>query len=415
MAIAFTRHSEFMIQEALRDTPVVFIAGPRQVGKTTITKQLIAKGKSNEWTYFTFDDQAQLEIARNDPVGFIRHLPATRIAIDEVQRLPELFLAIKQTVDEQRQNGRFLLTGSANALLLPKLSDALTGRMETVSLMALSECEILNRKPTFLSRLLNLEPLTARNTRLRDHIIDRLVTGCFPVPLLRTSENRRQSWYRQYVDMMIQSDILEMSNIDYPESMNKLLKALAICSGQLLNLNDLGNRLDLNLLTVKKYVGMLEQLYLVQRIPAWHSNEYKRLVKAPKVNLIDTRLICAIRNLNSDNLLLNPGQFGNVLESFVCNELYKQAVWLSERVSFSHYRDKDKVEVDLIIENSLGECFAIETKASATLHKQDFSSLKRFRNIAGQRFRIGILLYDGDHTTSFGDDMFAVPIGALWS
>ena len=415
MAISYTRHAEFMILEALRDTPVVFIAGPRQVGKTTIAKQLMAKGKTDKWTYFTLDDRAQLEIAGSDPIGFIRNLPATRIVIDEVQRLPELFVAIKQAVDEQRQNGRFLLTGSANSMLLPKLSDALTGRMETVPLMALSECEILDRKPTFLNKLLNLEPLAAHDVRIRDHIVERLVTGCFPVPLLRTGERRRQAWYRQYVDMMIQRDILDMSNIDYPELMNKLLKALAICSGQLLNLSELGNRLDINLNTVKKYIGLLEQLYLVERIPAWHGNEYKRLVKTPKVNLIDTGLICAIRSLNRNKLILNPGQIGNILESFVCNELRKQTVWLDEKVNFFHYRDKDKVEIDLIIENSLGDCFAIETKASATLRAQDFSPLKRFRNIAGQRFQTGILLYDGDHTTAFGDNLFAVPIGALWS
>jgi len=242
-----------------------------------------------------------------------------------------------------------------------------------------------------------------------------LVTGCFPEPLSRSSEKRIHAWYQQYIDTIIHGDILDITEIDYPELMTRLLKKMAISSGKLLNLSNLGNQLDLNLVTIKKYIGLLEKMYLIERVPAWHSNESKRLVKTAKVFLIDSGLNCAIRNLNREKLLLNPEQFGNLVESFVYSELRKQAVWLSERVSFFHFRDKDKVEVDLILENSLGDCFAIETKATASLRSQDFSGLKRFRNIAGPKFRMGILLYDGDHTTAFGDNLFAAPIGALWA
>ena len=411
----YPRYARHEIKEALSDTPVVFVMGPRQVGKTTLVKSLIGERQGGSWTYMTLDDQAQFESARSDPVGFVRNLPATKIALDEVQRVPEIFVSIKQTVDEQRTPGRFLLTGSANALLLPRLSDSLAGRMESVRLMALSECEIQGRQPTFLGKLLSGEIPTARSVRVRDHILHRMITGCFPEPLQRTSERRSQAWYKQYLSMLIQRDIRDLDHIDHPDLMTRLLKLSSYHAGRLVNLTDLGNKVGLDRLTIKKYMALLEQLFLVEQLPAWHSNEYKRLVKTPKLHSIDTGMLCAARGLGRERLLKQPGDFGLLLESFVYNELRKQAVWIEEPLNFCHYRDKDKLEVDVIIENASGHCFAIEVKASATLKSRDFAGLKRFRNIAGDRFRIGLLLYDGDHAAGFGDNLHAVPLGALWA
>jgi predicted AAA+ superfamily ATPase len=407
----FPRYSADKIKEALADTPVVFIMGPRQTGKTTLVKALI----DETWEYITLDDQAQFEVAQADPVGFIRNLPPKRIALDEVQRLPELFVSIKQAVDEHRTPGRFLLTGSANALLLPTLSDSLAGRMESVRLTTLSECEIQGRAPSFLNKLLAQEAPSTKDIRVRDHLLRRIIVGCFPEPLQRTSEKRSAVWYQQYVNSLIQRDIRDLTHIDHPELMTKLLKLTAFYTGKLVNLTELGSKLGLDRLTIKKYMALLEQLFLVEPLPAWHSNEYKRLIKTPKIHSIDTGLMCAIRGLNRERLLKQPGEFGLLLESFVYNELRKQAVWHEEQLSFYHYRDKDKVEVDIIIENAIGDCFAIEVKAAATLGAKDFTGLKRFQNVAGERFKLGILLYDGDHTTAFGDHLFAVPLGALWS
>ena len=373
----YPRYSAKNVNEALADTPVVFIMGPRQTGKTTLVKALIDENGDDTWEYITLDDQAQFEIARADPVGFIRNLPPKRIALDEVQRLPELFVSIKQAVDEHRAPGRFLLTGSANALLLPRLSDSLAGRMESVRLTTLSECEIQGRVPTFLSKLLAQEAPSTQDIRVRNHLLQRLVVGCFPEPLQRASERRS--------------------------------------AGKLVNLTELGAKLGLDRLTIKKYMALLEQLFLVEQLPAWHSNEYKRLIKTPKMHSIDTGMMCAIRGLNRERLLKQPSDFGLLLESFVYNELRKQAVWIDEPLSFYHYRDKDKVEVDDFVENAMGDCFSIEVKAAASLSAKDFTGLKRFQNVAGERFKLGILLYDGDHTTAFGDQLFAVPLGALWS
>ena len=197
--------------------------------------------------------------------------------------------------------------------------------------------------------------------------------------------------------------------------MTKLLKLTAFYSGKLVILTELGSKLGFDRLTVKKYMALLEQLFLVEQLPAWHSNEYKRLIKTPKLHSIDTGMMCAIRGLNRNRLLKQAGEFGLLAESFVYNELCKQANWIEEPLSFYHYYDKDKVEVDVVIENARGDCFAIEVKAAATLAARDFTGLKRFKHVAGNRFKLGILLYDGDHTTAFGDHLFAVPFGALWS
>ena len=264
----YPRFSEINVKEALSDTPVVFVMGPRQVGKTTLVKGLIEEIGVEHWEYITLDDQAQFEIAQADPVGFIRNLPPKRIALDEVQRLPELFVSIKQAVDEQRTPGRFLLTGSANALLLPRLSDSLAGRMESVRLTTLSECEIQGRRPSFLVKLLNQEAPSPQDIRVREHLLRRLITGCFPEPLQRANERRSTAWYQQYVSTLIQRDIRDLTHIDHPDLMAKLLKLTAFYAGKLVNLTELGGKLGLDRLTIKKYMALLEQLFLVKQLPA---------------------------------------------------------------------------------------------------------------------------------------------------
>lgn len=394
------------------DTSVVFIAGPRQSGKTTLVKKLIT---DNHWKYITLDDQNQLTLAKADPVGFIKNLSEKHVAIDEIQRLPELLLTIKQVVDEDRSPGRFLLTGSSNALVLPQVADSLAGRIETIPLNPLSECEIKNTRPSFLSNLLAGVPPESNEKRIKNYLIKRVVTGCFPEPLQRATEQRIATWYKQYVNSLVQKDIQDIFHIDHPEKMLKLLKLTAFYSGKLVNLTELGAKLSLDKTTIKRYLGLLENLFLLKHLPAWHSNEYKRLVKTSKLHLIDTGLMCAIRNINSHFLSTHPKEFGHLLESFVYNELLKQACWINEDLQFYHYRDKDKVEVDCIIENASADFFAIEVKASATLSPSDFVALNKFKTIVGKQFKLGILLYDGDQTTAFGDNLFAAPVGALWS
>lgn len=407
----FTRYSAARIHEAMQDTPVVFVVGPRQSGKTTLAKSMMSEG---EWHYLTLDDHAQFEIAKADPVGLIKNLVSEHVIIDEIQRLPNLLLTIKQVVDEHRVPGRFLLTGSSNALVQPQIADSLAGRVETIPLNTLSESEIRGTPPTFLANLLAGDTWSVGETRIRDLMIDRLVAGCFPEALQRNSVRRVQAWYRQYADSLLQQDIHDIKQIDYPDKLIKLLKVTAHYSGHLINFTEMGNKLDLDRITAKKYVSLLEQLFLLRRLPPWHSNVSKRLVKTPKLHMVDTGLVCAIRNSNRDFLLNHPREYGHLLESFVYNELCKQADWLDENVVFYHYRDKDQVEVDCVVERANGDCVGIEVKASATLSMSDFNGLKRLQALAGKRFLRGVLLYDGDVITELSDALYAVPLSALW-
>lgn len=408
----FKRFIESNVREALLDTPVVFIMGPRQSGKTTVVKHII----DINWVYITFDDVTQLHLAQSDPIGFIRNLPEGKsIVLDEVQRLPELFVSIKQAVDENRKPGRFLLTGSANALLLPKLSDSLAGRMETVALMTLSEYEFLNRTPSFLNLVLQGKAPQTDEIRIRSYMMKRIVTGSFPEPIQRTKSSRITAWYREYIQTLIQKDIRDLGDITHYDEMMRLLEVMALFSGKLINFTAVGEKVGLNRATVKKYLLLLEQLFLMDTLPAWHTNAYKRLIKTPKVHLLDTGLICALRSIEENKLAEHPELYGALLETFIFNELKKQASFSGERLRFSHYRDKDQVEVDILIENSFDEIIAIEIKAASTITKKDLLGIKKVKEVAKEKFKMGIILYDGDHTTSFGEKLFAVPLASLWA
>ncbi|HAT1773012.1 TPA: ATP-binding protein [Legionella pneumophila] len=408
----FKRFIKNNIYDALKDTPVVYVMGPRQSGKTTIVKDII----DENWQYISFDDSAQLNIAKTDPVGFIRNIPPENsIVLDEVQRLPEIFVSIKQAVDENRKAGRFLLTGSANALLLPTLSDSLAGRMEMIPLSTLSESEILEKQPTFLTTLLQNEAPSTKEIRVRDYLIKRIVTGCFPEPVQRENENRIQVWYDNYLLSLIQKDIRDLGHIEHHSEMTKLLKVLTLYTGKLINFTELGGKLELYRATVKKYTSLLEQLFLIEYLPAWHTNSYKRLIKTPKLHVVDTGIVCSARGINSDKIKTNPDILGSLLETFVFNELKKQSNFINEKLNFYHYRDKDGYEIDIVIENSFDEVIGIEIKAAASINPKDLHGLNKLKEITGKKFKVGILLYDGDHTTSFGDKLFAVPIASLWS
>lgn len=406
----YVRYIQKNIRNALKDTAIVFIMGPRQSGKTTLVQSLL----NENWQYITLDDQTQLNIAKSDPLGFIKHLSARHIAIDEIQRLPELLLAIKQTVDANRVPGRFLLTGSSNVLVLPHVADSLAGRIECIALDPLSECEIKQTKPSFLKKLTrNTAPHTTEICG-RNVLTERLTRGCFPEPLQRGDAQRSNRWYKQYIHSLVQKDMHDLTHIDHPDKMLRLLRLTAHYSGKLMNLTALSNKIDLNRETTKKYLQLIEHLFLLRQVPAWHNNHHKRLIKTPKLHLTDTGLICAIRDINCDYLQQNPHEIGALLETFVINELHKQASWLDQDLRFYHYRNKDKVEVDCILENAKGDYFAIEIKASATLTPKDFAGLQHFKQRTGKHFRFGVLLYDGEHTAPLADNLFAVPIATLW-
>lgn len=396
------------VEDALADTRVVLLAGPRQAGKTTLARQLADKGRR----YLTLDDATTLAAARSDPTGFVRGLD--RATIDEVQRAPDLLLAIKSAVDQDPTPGRFLLTGSANLMTMPRVADSLAGRMETLRLLPLAQAEIRGTEPTFFARALQGRAPQANALVLGTDLVETVLAGGYPEALTRKGWARRQDWALNYVEAIVQRDVRDVAAIDNLDRMPRLLQALAVHSGQLVNHNGVGALVGLNHVTTTKYTGVFEQLFLVRTLPAWSNNALKRLTKTPKLHFVDTGLLAALRGLTPDTLARDRVPFGGLLESFVVSELAKAADWSGERLSFSHYRDKDGAEVDLVIEDRAGRIVGVEVKASATVDGKDFTGLRRLADAVGDRFVQGLVLHDSDQVVPFGEKLWAAPLSSLW-
>lgn len=397
------------VLESLADTPVVCLLGPRQVGKTTLAQRI-----DPERAYLNLDDGTLLEAARQDPLGFVEGLPE-RVTLDEVQRAPELLLAIKSVVDRDRQPGRFLLTGSANLLLLPKAQDSLAGRMEVIYLHPLTEQEKRVSASTLLGALLEgqLTPKMVADTTPLAPTAEVLCQGGYPEPNRRAPHRARQ-WYRQYLQAIVQRDVRDIAAIQDENGMLRLMELLAYRTACLLNVSNLSKELGMERATVAKYLGILERLFLIQQLPAWHRNHAKRLIKSPKLHLVDTGLAAALGRLGPEKWLTEAERFGSLLESHVVEQLIAQASWVDQELHFSHYRDKDQVEVDLVIERGQ-ELWGVEVKRAASVQAKDAAGLARLADQAGKGFRGGMLLYTGRHCLKLQvPGCFAVPIGMLW-
>jgi len=409
-AAPFPRFVEPRLIEALADSPAVLIHGPRQCGKTTLARAL---GDRDGYSYTTFDDEVARNAADADPIGFIANLPQRSI-LDEVQRVPALFASIKHAIDRDRRPGRFLLTGSANVLLIPSLSDSLAGRMEIVRLHPLSQGEMARRAPKFLDQLFAGDFSDARGHRLGDALIETIVAGGYPAALQRTAPRRRSAWYRTYVESLVERDVREMSRISSLDALPRLLAAIAAQSAQLLNATDLSAPFSLSRPTIRDYVTVLQRVFLVDILPPWHSNRLKRLIKTPKVHIGDTGVACALLGVDVAALRDDRTLLGHLLETFVFQEMRRQASWHEDVRAFFHFRDKDGVEVDMVIERGARELAGIEVKLSATVTDADFRGLRKLSGATGRRFKGGVVLYDGDTTAPFGPGLWAVPLRALW-
>ncbi len=406
----YQRLIEPNVREALADTPVVVLSGPRQSGKTTLARRLA--GTSLQ--YITLDDATSLDAARRDPVGFVRELD--RAVIDEVQRAPDLLLAIKRSVDEDRRPGRFLLTGSANLLTAPRIKESLAGRSEILPLYPLSHVEIRRRKKAaFLASVFAGKIPKPSEGPLGRALLSAVLAGGYPEALSRAAEPRRLAWYRAYVDAIIERDLPELAQVDRPSELPKFVRLLAEHSAQLVNLSSIGGQIGLDHTTVGRYIGLFEALFLVSRLPPWFRSNLKRLVKTPKLHFIDSGLLSALRGQTASRIQQQRAGFGPMLESFVYSELLKQASWAGERLSFFHYRDKDQLEVDIVVENDRGEVLGVEVKTAASVQNADFRGLRRLADFTGSAFKQGIVLYDGEDVVRFGDKLAAVPFSCLWS
>jgi len=353
------------------------------------------------------------EAAQADPVGFVADLPERSI-LDEVQRVPALFPVLKTAVERHRVPGRFLLTGSANVLLVPKLSESLAGRMGILRLHPLAQCELDGREPRFLEALFDGAFRTRTMDRLGPALAERVASGGYPAALVRGTPRRRRAWYRDYVEALVQRDVRDLARIRALDAVPRLLALAAGQTARLLNVSDLAGPLQVSRPTIREYVTLLERVFLLEELPPWHANRLSRLIKTPKLHLGDTGLACALLGVDAAALAEDRVLFGQILETFVFQEVRRQASWHEDEFRFFHYRDKDGAEVDIVLERGPRELVGIEVKAAASVRASDFRGLRRLKDAAAERFVAGVVLYAGETSASFGDGLFAVPIRALW-
>lgn len=404
----YRRYAESLLTTALGDTPVVMVTGPRQCGKTTLVREFV-RGKRE---FLTLDDDTTLAAAHADPTGFVRELGT--VTIDEIQRAPDLLRAIKKSVDEQRKPGRFLLTGSANLLTVPQVADSLAGRMEIVNLFPLAQAEIHGQKPSFLKAAFEGKPCKPGKLLLGSDLVETVLVGGYPEMLRRSRIDRRQAWARDYIRAIVQRDVKDIAEIEKLEQMPRLLQILAQYSGQLTNFTQIGGQIGFDNKTTGKYVGILEQVFLVRRIEPWFRNELSRLIKTPKLHFLDSGLLATLMGATPERIAKDRVGFGALLETFVLSEVLKHVSWAGNRHMLYHYRDKDQDEVDIIVQDETGALIGIEIKASASVGDGDFKGLRKLAKICGKDFRIGLVLFDGEKSVPFGDCLYAAPLSCLW-
>ena len=410
------RHLTGRLLQALEDTPAVLINGARQTGKSTLAQlpELEHMGRQ----YLTFDDPGVRAAAKRDPNGFIAGL-TTPVTLDEVQHATELFPAIKMAIDRKREPGRFLLTGSANVLLLPKLSESLAGRMELLTLWPFSQGEINNVREGFVDALFSNQPAWAsrecgKNPQ-RDALFEKVLAGGYPLVLARKSGARGEAWFQSYLTTILQRDVRDLANIADITAVPRLLSVVAARAGSLLNFADLSRTLALPQTTLKRYFALLEATFLVQLLRPWSGNLGQRAIQTPKVYLNDTGLLAHLLGLTLERLKVDGTTLGGVLENFVLMELRKQSPWNETQPEFYFWRTAAGQEVDLVLEESAGRLVGIEVKAGATLGGSDIRGLQAMASAAGRRWIRGVVLYTGTEVIPFSANLHALPMSQMWA
>lgn len=429
----YDRLLEASARVALEDSPILLLNGARQTGKTTLARRLIAAAPAGLGTYVTLDDASALSLARADAAGFLAGVMGASgsvlegtLVIDEVQLAPELFPALKLLVDRERSQGhmvrgRFLLTGSANVLLLPRLSESLAGRMEILTLWPLSQAEIIGGVGDLVDTLFDDARFAARFPALsslpcgRSDVIERLMRGGYPEPLARRDATRRRAWFSSYLTTILQRDVRDLANIEGLTALPRLLSILAARAGGLLNLADVSRAVGLPYATLYRYMSLLETTFLLSLLPPWSAQISKRLVKTPKLFLNDTGLLASLLGLDATGLGAQDKLLGALVENFVVMELRKLAGWSQVQPQLFHFRTQTGAEVDVVLESAQGRLVGIETKASATVGPDDFKGLKHLAEIAGDNWERGLVFYSGETVVPFGERLFAVPLSALWA
>ncbi|HEY6793185.1 MAG TPA: ATP-binding protein [Kineosporiaceae bacterium] len=398
------------LDEALSDTRVVLVNGARQAGKSTLVR-LVADQLRATWR--TLDHEATRQAALEDPAGFVE--AEGPMVIDEIQRVPELLLAIKEVVDRDHRPGRFLLTGSARILGLRSVADVLPGRMETLELYPFSQGEMAGTPDAFVDAVFASGAGLRHDSDLQRGRYAELITrGGFPEAVARPTTRRRGRFLDAYVDDLINRDVSQIGGVERVAELRALVRLLAARSGHLLKAAALGNEIGLPHSTIARYLSLLEMVFLLKRIPAWSRNLSRRATSTPKVTMVDSGIAANLLDLDADRLVRPGAPFGPLLEGFVLMELSRQLTWSEERVELFHYRTRDQIEVDAVLENRRGHVVGIEVKAASTVRPEDFRGLRHLRDRLEDDLLVGLVLYTGHQTLPFGDRLRAMPISALW-
>jgi hypothetical protein len=406
------RHVRSQVLEALAESRAVALLGARQVGKSTLVADLAATDYRAR--FVNLDDEATANAARTDPTGLIAGITGAAV-IDEIQRAPGLLLAIKQRLDGDRSRGQFLLTGSANILTLPTVTDALPGRIEYLNLWPLSQGELRGRRETLIDNLFDGRfPEVTGAPVGRDAVAEMLATGGYP-ELQGRNPRGGSRFFSSYVASIIGRDLDDVANVRNVENVERLLFIIAARSGGLTSFHGMAGDLGLDTNTVRAHTKILQDLFLVHQLRPWHVNLGSRQIKSPKLHLVDSGLLAYLIGANKHRITGDGNVAGTLLESFVAMELLRQADWVREPVQLFHYRDKQQREVDVVLERHSGEIIGIEVKISATPSSGDFGGLRYLRDKLGSRFKAGAVIHTGAATLPFGDRLAAVPVSGIWS
>ena len=403
------------LREALSDTPAVLLNGARQTGKSTLVQSPEISKKNRQ--YLTFDDPGVLAAAKRDPNGFIAGLDLP-VTLDEVQHVPEIFPVIKAAIDRNRRPGDFLLTGSANVMLLPKLAESLAGRMEVLTLWPFSQGEIRSFKENLVDTLFSKSPVhwSSRLPLLSwEELLEMMTAGGYPPAIARPSATRRDAWFQSYIMTMLQRDIRDMANIADSTAIPRLLSVVAARAGGLLNFADLSRTMALPQTTLKRYFALLEGTFLVQLLRPWAKNLGKRVIQTPKIYLNDSGLLTYTVGATVDRLKSEGNLAGALLENFVLMELRKQCAWSTMRPELFYWRTAAGQEVDMVLEDRSGKVTGIEVKAAATLGSNDIRGLRALADEVGKNWVRGVVLYAGKEVIPFSANLHAVPLSRLWS
>lgn len=425
--LLYPRFVERRLSEALADSPAVLIQGSRQCGKTTLaltetslgeqpprgTKATLARGWLQGLGYVSFDDEVVRADAEADPAGFLADL-RERTILDQVQRVPRLFSALKHEIDQRPLPGRFILVGSSNVRQVAELTNSLVGRLETVELYPLAQCELEQNESDFLDTLFGGRFGLMRSERLGASLAERIEAGGYPAALQRPAGKFRIAWYRDHFKSVLDRDVPDIGRRGLRKVLPRLLEVAAGQTSRLFNASDLAAPFKVSRPTIREYAMLLERVFLVDRLQPWHNDRLSRLVKTPKLHMADTGLACVALNANTSRLMADRSLLDQLLETFVYQELRRQASWNDQHMEFFHYRDRDDAEVDIVIERESGDIAGVEVKASSTVRLSDFRSLRKLARAAGERFAGGVVLYDGEMSVTFGDGMYAVPVRRLW-